>query len=135
MTKRSLLLCALLALLATGVASAGCKSVHRFDRVILYGTSEDPDIFLWDNRTKMRDYVAGSFDQMNRLLPHARLLGPGTRAIVQLCISNYMEPSYMGSPVDAVGVLIVTGPNRGRYGWISASDIRATLGSAKSGPE
>jgi hypothetical protein len=28
-------------------------------------------------------------------------------------------------PADAVGVLIITGKYRGRYGWVSSSDIHA----------
>jgi len=134
MMKRSLLF-VLLMLFAGGVTLADCKGVHRLDHVILYGTSEDPDVFLWDDRTKMRDYEDGSFDQQNMLLPHARLLSPGTRAIVELCISNYVEPNYMKSPVDAIGVLIITGPMRGRYGWISSGDIRTVVrGMPRTGP-
>ena len=132
---RSVLCFGLLTVMMTTAVVADCRSVHRYDRVVLYGTSEDPDVLLWDNRVRMRDYEDGSFDEMNMLLPHAHLLPPGTRAVVQLCISNYVEPSYLKSPTDAVGVLIVTGPLRGHYGWVVASDIRAILHTLpKDGP-
>lgn len=121
-----LLLAAVLALLAFDVASAHC-SVQRYDRVVLYGTTDDPDVLVWDARIRMRGYVDGSFDEMNALLPHARLTPPGTRAVVQVCISDYVQPSYKKTPDDAIGVLILSGPLRGLYGWILGSDIRAIV--------
>jgi hypothetical protein len=127
MRLRSALLLILLCL-SWGVARAGCP-MQRYDRVVLFGTSDDPDVLLWDTRIRMRGYVDGSFDEMNALLPHARLLPPGTRAVVDACIVNYVQPSYMKSPDDAVGVFVLTGPLRGHYGWILASDIRAVIHS------
>ena len=101
--------------------------MQRYDRVVLYGTSDDPDVLVWDSRLRMRGYEDGSFDEMNALLPHAHLTPPGTRAVVQTCVSSYVQPAYLKSPDDAVGVLILTGPLRGLYGWVLGSDIRAII--------
>jgi len=124
---RRALAAVVLALLACGVARAGGCQMQRYDRVVLYGTADDPDVLVWDTRIRMRGYVDGSFDEMNALLPHARLTPPGTRAIIQSCVSDYVQPSYMKSPDDAVGVFILSGPLHGLYGWILGSDIRAII--------
>jgi hypothetical protein len=127
MRTRSALLLLLLFGLICGVARAGGCPMQRYDRVVLFGTSDDPDVLLWDTRIRMRGYVDGSFDEMNALLPHARLLAPGTRAVVDACIGSYVQPSYMKSPDDAIGIFVLTGPLKGRYGWILGSDIRAVI--------
>jgi len=110
---------------ASGVARAECPM--RNDHVVLFGTSQDPDVLLWDSRLRLRGYEDGSFDEMNALLPHARLTPPGTRAVVKECVSNYVQQPETSHPDDAVGVLILTGPLRGHYGWIVGSDIRAVF--------
>ena len=128
--NRSALVATVLALLMCGTARAGC-SMQRYDRVVLYGTTDDPDVLVWDSRLRMRGYEDGSFDEMNALLPHAHLTPPGTRALVETCVNAYVQPSYMKSPDDAVGVLILNGPLRGLYGWILGSDIRAIIHTIK----
>ena len=128
--SRFVLFAAALAFATGGLARAGC-SMQRYDRVVLYGTSDDPDVLVWDSRLRMRGYEDGSFDEMNALLPHAQLTPPGTRAIVQTCVSAYVRPAYLNSPDDAVGVLILTGPLHGLYGWILGSDIRAIIHTVK----
>jgi hypothetical protein len=132
---RKLFLVVIVVFLTTGAAMPACKNIHNYDRVVLYGSSEDPDVLLWDSRERMRDYEDGTFVQMNLLLPHARLLPPGTRAVVQLCIADYVQPPYLKSATDAIGVVISTGPLRGSYGWVVGSDIRAIYpGPIKHGP-
>ncbi|MHB8147406.1 MAG: hypothetical protein ACYDGM_09155, partial [Vulcanimicrobiaceae bacterium] len=54
------------------VGLARCN-LHVGERVVLYGTSDDPDVFVWDSRFRMRTYAEGSFDQAKALLPHALL--------------------------------------------------------------
>jgi hypothetical protein len=62
---------------------------------------------------------------MHALLPHARLLPPGTRAVVDTCYPNFVQSKYVDVPDDAVGVVIVSGPLRGERGWVLGSDVRA----------
>jgi len=104
-------------------ALADC-SVHGGDRIVLYGTLDDPDVFVWDSRFRMRSYQAGSFDQAQALLPHAMLAPPGTRAVVSSCLHSFVQLKYTTAPDDAIGIMIVSGPLRGHRGWVLGSDIR-----------
>jgi hypothetical protein len=113
----------LLVLLATPAVLADCR-VHPNDRVVLYGTTDDPDVFVWDSRFRLRDYEGGTFDQMRALLPHATLVRPGTRATVESCVSDFVQSKYVPEPDDAIGIVITAGPLRGQRGWVSGSAIR-----------
>lgn len=115
------LLLALLAMRAP--AFADCQA-RPGTHVVLYGTADDPDVFMWDSRFRMRAYQAGSFDQAQLLLPHAMLAPPGTRAVVSECVRNFVQLKYTTETDDAVGVTIVSGPLRGRRGWVLGSDVR-----------
>src|ERR1700757_5537652 len=106
---------AVLALVIAMVANAatpppavhsGCH-VRTGDHVVLYGTTDDPDVFLWDSRFRLRDYEGGSFDQMKALLPHATIARPGTRAVVEACVGKFVTSKYTDRPDDAVGIVIV----------------------------
>ena len=123
--KRSIVLALLFALGATPapVSHTACR-VHAGDHVVLYGTTDDPDVFLWDSRFRLRDYEGGSFDQMKALLPHASIARPGTRAIVESCVQSFVTSKFTDHPDDAVGVLIVSGQQRGQRGWVLGSAIR-----------
>ncbi|HUA08962.1 MAG TPA: hypothetical protein VMA98_06775 [Candidatus Acidoferrales bacterium] len=116
-------LIALVWLLAGGIALADCR-VHQNELVLLYGTSDDPDVFVWDSRFRLRDYEGGTFDQMRALLPHATLVRPGTRAIVESCVANFVQSKYVAQPDDAIGIVITAGPLRGERGWVIGSAIR-----------
>jgi len=124
MWRRSCALTLALFALAAASARADCKALHRSDRVVLYSSSEDPDVLLWDSRVRMRDYEDGSFDEMNQLLPHARVVSQGTRAVVELCVPGFVAPQYAKTPEDAIGVIVATGPLRGKFGWVLSSDVR-----------
>ncbi len=109
--------------IATQAALAECR-VRTGDRVIVYGTSDDPDVFVWDSRFRMRQYQGGSWDQAQALLPHALLVPPGTHALVSECVSNFVLSKYASVPDDAVGIAIVSGPLKGKLGWIIGADVR-----------
>lgn len=117
------LFAALVLLLVPNVALADCR-VHPNDRVVLYGSSDDPDVFVWDSRFRLRDYEGGTFDQMKALLPHATLVRPGTRAVVESCVSDFVQSKYVPQPDDAIGIVIIAGPLRGQRGWVSGTAIR-----------
>jgi hypothetical protein len=119
-------LLALFVALTPCLARADCR-VHQNDRVILYGTSDDPDVFVWDSRFRLRDYEGGTFDQMRDLLPHATLVRPGTRAQVETCVPDFVQSKYVQQPDDAVGIVIVSGPMRGERGWVIGTAVRLIL--------
>jgi len=115
----------LLALAAIPAHAAGTCNATRGMHVTLFGGVDDPDVLVWDSRDRLVTYAGGSADVRQFLLPHAILNRPGTKAIVQSCISGIVHPKFRMDPADAVGVLILTGKYRGRYGWVSSSDIHA----------
>jgi hypothetical protein len=116
-------LAALLLLLVPQLALADCH-VRPNDRVVLFGTTDDPDVFVWDSRFRLRDYEGGTFDQMKALLPHATLVRPGTRAVVESCVSDFVQSKYVPQPDDAIGIVIIAGPLRGQRGWVIGNAIR-----------
>ncbi|MGB8909378.1 MAG: hypothetical protein WCC84_11580 [Candidatus Cybelea sp.] len=111
-------------LAAVAPALADCK-VHRGDHVVLYSTTDDPSVLIWDSRARLREYHAASFDAAQAMLPHAVLVSPGTHATVVSCVPAYVESPIFEKPDDAVGVLISSGPQRGRTLWVLGSDVRA----------
>ncbi|MBV9332948.1 MAG: hypothetical protein JO146_02995 [Candidatus Eremiobacteraeota bacterium] len=118
----SLLLVAVWA--ATPVAAwADCKE-HRGDKVVLYSTTDDPSVLIWDSRARLRSYYGASFDEAQAMLPHSILVAPGTRATVISCVADYIESPIFQRPEDAVGVTISSGPQRGVTRWVLGSDIR-----------
>lgn len=113
----------LLWLAAFGPALADCK-VHRGDKIVLYSTTDDPSVLLWDSRSRLRAYSAASFDVAQAMLPHAVVVAPGTHANVISCVPSYVESPIFTSPADAVGVAITSGPQHGLIRWVLGSDVR-----------
>lgn len=113
----------LFALALPRIVHADCH-MRSGDKIVLYGTTDDPDVFIWDSRFRLRDYEGGSFDEMNALLPHAVLARPGTRAVVETCVSNFVQSKYFTTPDDAVGVRILGGPLNGQRGWVLGTSTR-----------
>lgn len=106
------------------VAFADCKA-HRGDRVVLYSTTDDPSVLIWDSRARLRSYYGASFDEAQAMLPHALLVAPGTRATVVSCVAGYIESPTFQQPEDAVGVVISSGTQRGLTRWVLGSDVRS----------
>ncbi len=123
MKASSALLFIVLLLASFGVAHAECH-LRSGQKIVLYGTADDPDVFIWDSRFRLQAYEGGSFDEMNALLPHAVLARPGTRAVVESCVSNFVQSKYFTTPDDAVGVRIIGGPLDGQRGWVLGSSTR-----------
>jgi hypothetical protein len=115
------LLLAWLAMLAPALAD--CKA-HRGDRVVLYSTTDDPSVLVWDSRARLREYSAASFDVAQAMLPHATLVGPGTHANVVSCAPGFVESPVFPQADDAIGVVVTSGPQRGLAGWVLGSDVR-----------
>jgi hypothetical protein len=128
---RSVLALLVLWLAALEPALADCK-VHRGDRVVLYSTTDDPSVLIWDSRARLRAYHAASFDVAQAMLPHAILVSPGTRANVISCVPNYVQSPFSEQPDDAIGVVISSGPERGITRWVLGSDVRSPPSPAPS---
>jgi hypothetical protein len=121
---KSALLAAALLVCALAIASAAQQChAERGMQVTLFGGVDDPDVLVWDSRDRLINYGAGSTDTRKFLLPHALLNRPGTRAIVESCVGGAVHSKFRMDAEDAIGLLIVTGKYRGRYGWVSSADI------------
>jgi hypothetical protein len=108
---------------AIAAAGADCK-LHRGERVVLYSTTDDPSVLVWDSRERLREYHAASFDEAQAMLPHAVLVAPGTHATVVSCLPNFVVSPIFHSPEDAIGVVISSGSQRGLTRWVLGSDAR-----------
>jgi hypothetical protein len=107
----------------TATAWADCHT-HRGDHVVLYSTTDDPSVLMWDSRARLRAYHAASFDEAQAMLPHALLVSPGTHADVISCVANYVTSPLFTSAADALGVVITGGSLRGVIRWVLGSDAR-----------
>jgi hypothetical protein len=99
-------------------------------RVVLESDAVDPDVFLWDSRDRLIDYAAGQWGNTRAIFAHTLLAEPGTQAMVVACYPSVAHPKFSAGDEDAIGVKIMTGPHRGRYGWVLSSDIHLGHGSA-----
>ena len=118
----------LLWIAATAPIWADCR-LHRGDHVVLYSTTDDPSVLVWDSRARLREYHAASFDEAQALLPHAVLVAPGTRATVVSCVANYVDSPIFHQPEDAIGLLITSGGHRGTTWWVLGSDAQRMVGA------
>jgi hypothetical protein len=94
--------------------------------VMLRSSDFDPDVLVWDSRQRAIDYVSGNMKNTSEVLTHTVLSKSGTRAIVVACDPGSAKPRYSSLIEDTVGIKITTGPNRGRYGWISSEDAHGS---------
>lgn len=99
-------------------------TLHQGDLVVLYGSGDDPDVLAWDSRFRLRAYHAASFDEAEQLLPHAVLVAAGTRAQVVACVAGFVPSHAFETPQDAIGIMILNGPQKGIGKWVTDSDTR-----------
>lgn len=123
MARKAIVILAGLLIAFTACAIADCR-VHKGEHVVLYSTTDDPSVLMWDSRARLRAYHAASFDVAQALLPHALLAPPGTHADVISCIPDYVTSPLFTTPADAVGIVVTTGPMRGAARWVLGSDVR-----------
>ncbi len=97
---------------ALPVLAASC-TLRAGTNVMLRSSDFDPDVFVWDTQARAQTYAARlRFMKVDEVLAHIVLAKPGTRATVLGC----MEATAR--------VRLASGPNRGRLGWVEASDAR-----------
>ena len=104
------------------VAGAFCAAAPG-GRVMLESASVDPEVFVWDSRSRLIDYAAGQWGSARAVVAHTLLAQPGTPAAVIACVAGVAHPKYALGDEDAVGVRLLGGPYRGRFGWVLSSDI------------
>ena len=105
-------------------------TVSAGGRVVLESDAVDPDVFLWDSRDRLIDYAAGQWGNTRAIFAHTVLAEPGTQAMVVAWYPSVAHPKFSAGDEDAIGVKILSGPHRGRYGWVLSSDIHLSRGSA-----
>ena len=93
--------------------------------VILKSSDIDPDVFVWDARQRVVDYAGGYWRDTHEVIAHTVLAKPGTRAVIVQCSAGLVKSRSSADARDAIGVRLLNGPNRGRYGWVTSDDIHA----------
>lgn len=120
---RSVVAAGLLAICVSATpADASPCSLPTGAAVVLRSSDFDPDVLVWDSRRRAIDYVSGNIKSASEVLTHTLLEKSGTRAIVVDCDPGSSKPRYSSLTEDTIGIKITTGPNRGRYGWVSSGD-------------
>ncbi len=114
-------------LTASGVADAATSprtcSVTIGQRVVLAAAAPDPDVFVWDARQRMLDYALYSWRNTREVTDHTAIAYPGTVAIVVRCDAEIVRFKTEPGVQDAVGIRIISGPNRGVYGWVVGDEV------------
>ena len=106
-------------------ASASSCSLTTGEPVVLRSSDFDPDVLVWDSRQRAVDYVSGNIKNTGEVLTHTVLSKPGTHAVVIACDPGSSKPRYSTLAEDTIGIKITSGPNRGRYGWVSSDDAHS----------
>jgi hypothetical protein len=102
--------------------------------VTLRSSDFDPDVLVWDSRQRAIDYVSGNIKSETEVLAHTLLSKPGTHAIVIACDPSSAKPRYSTLSEDTIGVKITSGPDRGRYGWVSSDDAHSGATAQSASP-
>jgi hypothetical protein len=113
---------------AAGPAAAAVPScsLNTGETVMLHASDFDPDVLVWDSKSRAIAYASGGMKDADDVLNHTLLAPPGTRAIVIGCAPDSAHTRYSDVVQDTVGVKIISGTHRGRYGWVTSDDIRST---------
>ncbi len=126
---RSLTLGLVAALTAASVAESSALAcmASRGKHVELTAQSLDPDVFVWDSMARLINYQSGNYITAD-VLHHTLLAPAGTRAVVIVCRDRVVHPRFVTGAADAVGIRLVSGRNRGQYGWVVSDDLHMPIG-------
>lgn len=111
------------ALLPEAVGAQSHCSVPNRRSVMLKSPDIDPDVLVWDAKERAVDYASGHWRDAHDVMNHTVLAKPGTRAETVQCEPSVVRFKYEASAFDAVGVRLLSGPNHGRYGWVTSRDV------------
>ncbi len=100
--------------------------------VALKSAELDPDVFVWDAKQRVVEYAGGYWRGTSDVLSHTVLAKPGTRAVVVQCTAGVVHQKYSSDAGDAIGIRLVTGPNKGRYGWVTSEDVHEVSDALRS---
>jgi hypothetical protein len=104
--------------------AAGC-TLRAGTSVTLRSSDFDPDVFVWDTEGRAIAYAARvSFPKVDEVLRHTVLAKPGTHAVIVGCNARIVRPRPAQELEDAVLVRLASGPDRGKLGWVTSSDVR-----------
>lgn len=123
MTARGLGLLAVLIVFSAALCFAAECGLRAGTPVTLASNPNDPDVIVWDSRERLVAYAAGRWNSAHDVMAHTKIAGPGTRARVIACFAGAAHLKLADIDRDAIGVRIMSGPLRGRYGWVVSSDV------------
>jgi hypothetical protein len=109
--------------LGPGAARADDCAASPQAVIILSADSADPDVFVWDDLSRLAGYSRGTWAGTSSVMAHTVLAHPGTRAVVLACLHRALRAKYSVAEDDAVRVRMVSGPYRGRFGWVASPDV------------
>ena len=124
MVRRVVEAAAIVLTLTIPALAAPCAAVSG-STIILKSAEIDPDVFVWDSKQRVIDYAAGTWRDTHDVLVHSVLAKPGTHAVVLQCDPGSVKPKYVADALDAIGIRLTSGPNKGRYGWVTSGDVHA----------
>jgi len=100
--------------------------------VALKSVELDPDVFVWDAKQRVVEYAGGYWRDTNDVLTHTVLAKPGTRAVVVQCTAGVVRQKYSTDTRDAIGIRLLSGPNKGHYGWVTSEDVHEVTDSLRT---
>lgn len=116
---------------ASGTSANACP-VARGASLVLVSQELDPDVFLWDSADRLVHYATGDYD-VQTVLKHTVLVHAFSKAFALNCRKQVVRPSASGdaagsSVIYLIGVRVVSGDARGKYGWVLSADVRGPGG-------
>ncbi|GAC1348995.1 MAG: hypothetical protein NVSMB19_01960 [Vulcanimicrobiaceae bacterium] len=137
MTARGAAGCAAVLFAVCGASGAGAApcAAPAGGRIVLVSDAVDPDVFLWDSKRRLVDYAAGRWGDTRSVFAHTVLAVPGTQAMVISCVAGVAHPKFGKGDEDAIGVKLVNGPYKGRYGWVLSGDVHSKVRTAVRVPQ
>jgi len=121
--RRTAAVIALVLLAATPAPADSCSTIGIGGQVVLKSGDLDPDVFVWDSKTRAADYASGNWRDTHDVITHTMLAKPGTHAQVISCQKDLIRSRYANATLDAVGIRLISGPYQGRYGWVTSEDV------------
>jgi hypothetical protein len=128
--RRTATVLALVLLAAAPAPADSCSTIGVGGQVVLKSSDLDPDVFVWDSKSRAADYASGTWRNTRDVIAHTLLAKPGTHAQVVACQKDMIRSRYANETLDAVGIRLISGPYHGRYGWVTSEDVHTSLKAA-----
>jgi hypothetical protein len=128
--RRTTAVIALVLLAAAPAPAESCSTLGVGGQVVLKSADLDPDVFVWDSKSRAADYASGNWRDTHDVLTHTLLAKPGTHAQIISCQKDLIRSRYANETLDAVGIRLLSGPYHGRYGWVTSEDVHTNVKAA-----